>query len=146
MLEALLTLVIASLIIVFMYTAYLYLDKQLLTYQQESSYLLQRMVFEDVLRRDLYLCEAVTPTENGVLLRFYDQHTVAYIKRNDSLFRQTDEQREYLELQVKSIQHTTTDHENRLADRIEVESVYKKEVIPLFFYKYSPNIVKSDGL
>ena len=146
MLEALLTLVIASLIIVFMYTAYLYLDKQLFTYQQESSYLLQRMVFEDVMRRDLYGCETVTPIENGVSLRFYDQHTVMYIKRNDSLFRQTEGQREYLELTVRSIQHTTTDHQNRKANRIEVQSVYKKEVIPLSFYKYSPNIVNAEDL
>ena len=88
--EVLITLVISSMVITLMYTVFLYLDQQMVSYQKQTTAFQEYKIFETILQRDMYLCETILyKSETQLDLIAYDQSIVTYKKEGTRLYRKS---------------------------------------------------------
>lgn len=88
LMEVLLTMIISSLVFIFVYTVFIFLDQQMFRYQKQTSAIQQYKLMEYVLKRDLYECEHVYITDKDVLeLQHYDHSIISYKKEGQVLYR-----------------------------------------------------------
>lgn len=90
LMEVLLTLVISSLVIVFTYTTFLFIDKQMVTYQTKTNAYQAYKLVEKTLSRDLYLCDTIEVKENQIDLINYDETIISYKKEGSKLVRKSN--------------------------------------------------------
>ena len=137
LLEVLLTLVISSFIIIMIYTIFLYLDKQMIHYQNRTAETQEYRLMQQVLNRDLYECEFVNMTPNEELeFVFYDKSIISYKKMGEQLLRKK-EYGEYAKIGTRLLfwDFNKTTKPTKEGAILTMQTVIDRDTLELYFTK-----------
>ena len=142
LLEVLLTLVISSLVIVFTYTTFLFLDKQMVTYQAKTNAYQNYKLAEKTLRRDLYLCDMIKIEENQIDLIYYDETIISYKKEGKQLLRKSNNGI-YVSVDMPVIDWSITDtyKDTKHGTLLTIKTSLHTDTIDLVFTKMKTEMV-----
>lgn len=120
LIETMLTLIVSGIIIVFIYTMYLYFDKQLLNFKSSNENLLSYLLLDKDLSQCFYNAENIEASSNLILFKFYDTSTKEYSFRNDSIFRIIGGNKFYTGLRSKAVTIETEQKESFVITKVQI--------------------------
>jgi len=135
--EVLVTLVISTMIIILIYTVFLYLDSQMFRYQKRSVDIQEYKILEQTLKRDLYKCEYVTFSDtNQIDIINYDQSIISYKKDGNTFFRKPH-QGSYVEIGIPILNWNIerSFQPNKKGILLEITTIISGDTITLLFPK-----------
>ncbi|MEP0266060.1 prepilin-type N-terminal cleavage/methylation domain-containing protein [Dokdonia sp.] len=142
LIEVMLTLVISSIVIVFTYTIFLFIDKQMITYQAKTQAYQNFKIVEKTLSRDLYLCDIIEVKEDQMDLIYYDETIISYKKERNQLLRKSNEG-SYVSVDMPIVDWSITDtyNETKHGTLIQIKTQLHTDTINLVFTKMKTEMI-----
>jgi len=135
--EVLITLVISTIVIALVYTVFLYLDQQMVRYQNHSTAIQEYKILEQILKRDLYGCEYVRQKDiDQIDLINYDESVISY-KKDGSILLRKSHQGSYINVGIPVLNWNleTSYQPNKSGVLLKVTTVLSGDTISLRFPK-----------
>lgn len=142
LMEVMLTLVISSIVIVFTYTSFLFIDKQMVTYQSKTQAYNSYKIAEKTISRDLYECNSIKVTKDQIDFINYDETIISY-KKEENLFWRKSNVGSYASIDIPIINWTITNtHKGtKHGTLLQIKTQIHTDTIDLVFTKMKTEMV-----
>ncbi len=99
-LEALISLILMSIIITLTYSVYNIIEKQMLLFKNEHESVLEYNLFNSTFKGDIYNVEDFYAEDNTINLRYYDDTSISYYFNQSAIIRVTEVKTDTFKLPV----------------------------------------------
>lgn len=133
-LEALISLILMSIIITLTYSIYNLIEKQMMLFQTEHDSILQYNVFNTTFKNDIYKAIDVMIVDNQIGLKYYDDTNVTYHLANDHILRETIVKTDTFKLPVSDYSFTQEQMVNETYNKLNISTRILSEPLETSYY------------
>ena len=133
-LEALISLVLMSIIIGLIFTLINFMDKQLMMMANENNQELEYNLFNTTIKRDIHTSNDFEFAQDVIVLKNYNESDIIYTVIEDGILRDTGITRDTFNLNAALTTYTKSDVESLSNNKVELDIALMNDVIHAVYF------------